>query len=60
MNAYECFYERQRCTVHAASTYAAQQLAARTLRVPERKRYQITVMLAATPQGPVAHDGAEL
>lgn len=60
MNAYTCFYERQTCTVYAASTYAAQQLAAKTMRVPERRRYLITVMLAATPQGPVTHSGAEL
>lgn len=43
---YLAFYGSKKIEVQATSSYAAQQEAAKQLKVPERKRYQITVMLA--------------
>lgn len=43
---YIAFYGSKKIEVYAASSYAAQQEAAKQLKVPEKKRYQITVKLA--------------
>lgn len=45
MFTYICFYKNQEITVEAATSYAAQQIAAKLLKA--KKAYEITVMLAA-------------
>lgn len=46
MNKYECFYNGKRDTIEADTTYQAQQKFAEKHKVPAKRRYQITVMLA--------------
>jgi hypothetical protein len=53
MRPYIAFYRGKQTTVHAPSSYAAQQLAAAFFKA--RKAYDVTVMLAD-----VIHDGAAL
>ena len=43
---YIAFYGSKKIEIHATSSYAAQQEAAKQLKVPEKKRHQITVKLA--------------
>lgn len=43
---YICFYNDRRVELHAASSYEAQQRAAAMLKVPAKKAYQVTPMLA--------------
>lgn len=43
---YIAFYNNKKIEVHATSSYIAQQEAAKQLKVPEKKRYQVKVMLA--------------
>jgi len=45
MFTYICFYKGKEITVNAATTYAAQQMAAAIFKA--KKAYEITVMLAA-------------
>jgi len=49
MRVYVCLYRNQKLLIEAETTYAAQQEAARRLRVKEKQRYQITVYLADQP-----------
>jgi hypothetical protein len=61
VNHYECFYRGRRTSVQAATSYAAQQEAARFWRLSERQRPDITVVLAARQDGtPVPVDPASL
>lgn len=55
MNGYVCFYNQKRIEVHSASTFAAQQEAARLLKVPAKKQYMISVTLAEKDGQPVTH-----
>lgn len=55
MNGYVCFYNQKRIEVRAETSYAAQQEAARVLRVPAKKQYQISVWLAEKDGQPVVH-----
>lgn len=55
MNGYICFFGGKRVEVHATSTYEAQKKAAAVLRVSEKKRSQITVVLAEKQGEPVVH-----
>jgi hypothetical protein len=55
MNGYVCFYNRNRVEVHAETTYEAQKKAAEKLKVPEKRRHQITVVLAEKDDVPVTH-----
>lgn len=43
---YIAFYQDRKIEVFAASSYAAQQKAAKLLKVSDKKRYLITVKLA--------------
>lgn len=55
LNGYVCFYNSKRVEVYASTSYAAQQEAAKVLRVPPKKQYQITVVLAEKDGKPVTH-----
>ena len=55
MNGYVCFFDRKRVEVYANTTLAARDEAARILRVPAKKQYQITVMLAEKNGETVVH-----
>ena len=60
MNGYVCFYNDKRIEVKAATSYAAQQEAARLLKVPVKKQYLITPVLAERADGSVVtHSTAE-
>jgi len=43
---YVCFYKEKRVEVYATSSYSAQVEAAKRLKVSEKNRYQVSVMLA--------------
>ena len=55
MNGYVCFYNRQRVEVYADTMFAARDEAARILRVPPKKQYQINVLLAEKNGEQVTH-----
>ena len=60
MNGYICFYNGKRVEVRAPTQYAAQQEAARLLKVPAKKQYLITPVLAERADGSVVtHSTAE-
>ena len=46
MRPYIAFYQNRKIEVFAVSSYAAQQEAAKLLKVSDKKRYLITVKLA--------------
>ena len=52
MNGYVCFYKSLRMEVHADSSFAAQKLAAEKLKVKEKQRHLIAVVLADKPIDP--------
>ena len=60
MNGYICFYNRQRIEVRADSSYGAQQAAAKELKVPAKKQYMISVVLAEKNGEQVTHSTAGL
>ena len=58
MNGYVAFYKGKRIELHADSSFAAQQLAARQFKA--RRAYEVTVVLAEKDGKQVVHDGAML
>ena len=61
MNKYKCFHIRhQPIDVEAMTTYEAQCLAAKKLKIKPKSQYQISVMLGEKDGVPVMHSGAEL
>ena len=46
LRCYNAFYDGKKGQVYASSSYAAQQEVARVMKVPPKKQYMITVMLA--------------
>ena len=52
---YKAFYQGKSVEVYAETSYQAQQLAAAKLKVPEKKRYLITVVLCEKGGKPVVH-----
>lgn len=60
MNGYIAFYKDKQTEVYAETSYKAQQLAAKHFNVPEKKRYQVTVMLAEKDGEPVKHHTKDL
>ena len=46
MRPYICYYQNKTVELEAETSYKAQQLAALALKVPAKKRYMISVMLA--------------
>lgn len=60
MNGYLCFYDGKKVEVWATTSYAAQQQAARLLKVPKKKIYLVTPVLCERADGSVvAHSPAE-
>ena len=55
MNGYVAFYGNKRVEVTASTSFEAQKKVGELLKVPERKRYQITVMLAEKDGKPIIH-----
>lgn len=55
MNGYVCFFNGKRIEVAAATSFEAQTMAAKQLKVPDKRRYQISVMLAEKDDKPVVH-----
>ena len=53
LNGYVAFYRGRRLEVYAATSYAAQQEAARQFKA--RKTYDVTVVLAEKDGAPVTH-----
>jgi hypothetical protein len=49
MRKYICFYQRKQLEVEAESSYAAQKEAARIWKLGDKKRIDITVVLADVP-----------
>lgn len=58
MNGYIALYRGKQIEIHADTSYAAQQEAARLFKA--KKSYEVTVYLAEKDEQPVMHDGAEL
>lgn len=58
MNTYQCFCNGKKVEVKADTTYAAQQEAAKLLKV--RKAYQVSVILVEKDGEPVTHSTALL
>ena len=55
MNGYKWFYNDREGEVHADTSFAAQQKVATEQKVPAKRRYQITVVLAEKAGEPVVH-----
>lgn len=55
MNGYVTFYKGKRLEVYAETSYKAQQEAARQLKVPAKKMYLISVVLAEEDGKEVTH-----
>lgn len=60
LNGYVCFYGSKRIEVNAETSYAAQKQAQKLLKVTEKNRHRITVVLAEKDGSTVTHNGAEL
>jgi len=63
MNGYICFWEQRREEVYAATSYAAQELAATLFQKKTRKKvksYQIATVLAELEGEQVVHSAAVL
>ena len=58
MNGYKAFYKGRELEIYAATSYAAQQLAAAQFKV--KKVYEITIVLCEKAGAQVTHDGAIL
>ena len=58
MNIYECFYKSKRITIEASRPIDAQEEAAKIFKA--RKRWEVTVVLAAKGDAPVIHNPAIL
>jgi hypothetical protein len=59
-NGYICLYNKAKIEVYAKTTYEAQCTAARLLKVPEKKRYMISVYLCEKQGEPVIHSTSEV
>lgn len=57
---YVCFYNGKRVEVYADTTFQAQKQVAAMLKVPPKKQYMITVVLAERNGDPVKTDPASL
>lgn len=57
---YVCFYNGKRVEVYADTTFQARQQVAKMLKVPPKKQYMITVVLAERSGEPVKIDPASL
>jgi hypothetical protein len=55
MNGYVAFHKGRRTEIQADTSYDAQKKAAAFWKVPEKKRHEITVMLAETNGAQVTH-----
>lgn len=51
MNGYKAFYNGKEIEVHADTLYQAQQKAAKVLKVPPKREYQISVHLCERADG---------
>ena len=61
MNTYCCLYRAKQLIIKSDTTYNAQLEAAKQLGVPDKKRYQISVMLISKPDGSeVVHSTASI
>ena len=61
MNGYVCFYNGKRIEVRAETSYKAQLEAARVLKVPAKRQYQISVTFCERADGSqVTHNAAGL
>ena len=58
-NGYVCFYNSQKVEVRAKSSFAAQQEAARILRIKENKRHMISVILCEKDGKEVTHAASD-
>lgn len=59
MNGYVCFYNDKRIEVYANTTYEAQMLAAKQLKVKDKNQYKITVVLAEKNGEEVIHTAVD-
>ncbi len=55
MNGYVAFHKGRRTEIQADTSYAAQQKAAAFFKVPSKKAYEVTVMLAEKNGAQVTH-----
>ena len=61
MNGYKAFFNGKSIEVRAETSYKAQCEAAKVLKVSDKKRYQITVVLCERADGStVEHSAAEV
>ena len=60
MNGYVCLYKGIRVEVHADTTYQAQLKAQQVLKVKDKQRPNITVMLAEKNNEQVTHSPASI
>jgi len=58
MNGYVCFYKSMRVEVHADTSYQAQLKAQQVLKVKDKQRPNITVLLAEKNSEQVTHNTA--
>jgi len=54
-NGYVCFYKGKRFEVHADTSYEAQKKCAAENKIPDKKQYLITVVLAEKDGEEVVH-----
>jgi len=59
MSGYLCYYKNEIAEVHAETSYKAQLEAAQLLRVNDKNRYKITVVLCERKGAPVVHSAGE-
>lgn len=57
MNTYHAFYKGKQIELTAATSYAAQQAAAKQFKA--KKSYDVTVVLVAKGETPVIHNPAD-
>jgi len=59
-NTYEAFYKSKRITVEAATSYAAQHVAAKELKVSNKRKHEITIVLVALAGEEVIHSTSSI
>ena len=60
MNTYKAFYNSKNIEIQAKTSYEAQQIAAKQLKVSAKKEYMISIMLVAIDNTPYIHSTSEL
>lgn len=60
LNTYKAFYNSKNIEIRAKTSYEAQQIAAKQLKVSSKKEYMISIMLVAIDDKPYIHSTSEI